>query len=152
MSDAEQGTDRPGEPSGASAGATSAVTASQPTAPSKTSDQVALESLAPNYDEGQHKTYVDRLEKAVEDPKNRNIALSGRYGTGKSSVLDEFQKRHRKSTLRLAVSSLAPDTEGVTLTNRIQKEVLKQLVYSARPRTLRPVSYTHLTLPTNREV
>src|SRR5665647_252969 len=81
VNDAEQGTDRPGEPSGASDGATAAVTASQPTAPGKTSDQVALESLAPHYDEGQHKTYVDRLEKAVEDPRNRNIALSGRYGT-----------------------------------------------------------------------
>ena len=96
-----------------------------------------LKSLAPQYDEAQHKSYLDRLEKAVEDPKNRNIALSGRYGTGKSSVLDQFQENNKDSTLRLAVSTLAPDTEGVTLTNRIQKEVLKQLVYSARPRTLR---------------
>lgn len=52
-------------------------------------------------------------------------------------MLDEFQEVHRDSTLRLAVSTLAPDPEDVTLTNRIQKEVLKQLVYSARPRTLR---------------
>lgn len=138
MNDAEQSADHPREPSGAAfVGATEAVTASQPTAPSVTSDQMALKSLAPQYDEGQHKTYLERLEKAVEDPRNRNIALSGRYGTGKSSVLDKFQEKYRDSTLRLAVSTLAPNTEGVTLTNRIQKEVLKQLVYSARPRTLR---------------
>lgn len=98
---------------------------------------MALRSLAPQYDESQHKTYLDHLEKAVEDPKNRNIALSGRYGTGKSSVLDKFQEKHKDSTLRLAVSTLAPDTEDETLTNRIQKEVLKQLIFSARPRTLR---------------
>ncbi|TQC46531.1 hypothetical protein EEB14_25670 [Rhodococcus sp. WS4] len=101
-----------------------------------TSDQVALKSLASQYDEAQHKTYLDRLEKAVEDPRNRNIALSGRYGTGKSSVLDKFQENHEDSTLRLAVSTLAPDTVGVSLTNRIQKEILKQLIYSARPHTL----------------
>lgn len=125
-----------GVPSTAHVGAVDTGAASQPTTPNETSGRVELESLAPQYDEGQHKTYLDRLEKAVQDPKNRNIALSGRYGTGKSSVLDKFQEKHKDSTLRLAVSTLAPDTEGVTLTNRIQKEVLKQLVYSARPRTL----------------
>lgn len=96
-----------------------------------------LKSLAPQYDEAQHKTYLDRLEIAIADPRNRNIALSGRYGTGKSSVLDKFQERHKSSTLRLAISTLAPDTQGASLTNRIQKEVLKQLVYSARPHTPR---------------
>lgn len=101
------------------------------------SPQVALKSLAPHYEEAQHKTYLDRLEKAIQDPKNRNIALSGRYGTGKSSVLDKFQEKHPGTTLRLAVSTLAPDTEDVSLTNRLQKEILKQLIYSAQPRTLR---------------
>lgn len=137
VNDGERDADHPGEPSGTSVGTNGTVTTSQPTAPSEPSDQVALASLAPQYDEGQHKTYLDRLETVIEDPKNRNIALSGRYGTGKSSVLDKFQERHKDSTLRLAVSTLAPGAEGATLTNRIQKEVLKQLVYSARPRTLR---------------
>jgi hypothetical protein len=101
------------------------------------SDQPRLKSLAPQYDEAQHKTYLDHLEAAVTDPRNRNIAVSGRYGTGKSSVLVKFQEKHKDSTLRLAISTLAPDAQGVTLTNRIQKEVLKQLVYSAGARTLR---------------
>ncbi|SMC65608.1 YobI family P-loop NTPase [Kibdelosporangium aridum] len=137
MSEAEHHAGHSGKPLGAFAATTDTVTASQPPTPSDASGQLGLKSLASQYDDGQHKTYLDLLERAVEDPKNRNIALSGRYGTGKSSVLDKFQEAHRGSTLRLAVSSLAPDMEGVTLTNRIQKEVLKQLVYSARPRTLR---------------
>lgn len=103
----------------------------------RTSNPAKLTSLAPRYDPTQHKTYLSHLESAVTDPRNRNIALSGRYGTGKSSVLDEFENQHTSTTLRLAVSSLAPEGEDATLTNRIQKEVLKQLVYSARPRTLR---------------
>lgn len=137
MNDAEHSADHSGQNVGAVGGTTDVPAASRPTAPSETYDQVALKSLAPQYDEAQHKTYLDRLEMAVENPKNRNIALSGRYGTGKSSVLDKFQEKHEDSTLRLAIPTLAPDTEGATLTNRIQKEVLKQLVYSARPRTLR---------------
>jgi hypothetical protein len=112
------------------------VLVSQP-APGPSQELTALKSLAPQYDEAQHKTYVDRLEAALDDPRNRNIALSGPYGTGKSSVLDKFQEQHKASTLRLAISTLGPDAKDATLTNRIQKEVLKQLVYSARPSTLR---------------
>lgn len=137
LNDVENSADHPGRPLGAHVGTFDAVTAPRPPAPSLTRDQVALESLAPKYDEAQHKTYLDRLKSAIGDPRNRNIALSGRYGTGKSSVLDKFEEEHKDSTLRLSISTLAPDPEGVTLTNRIQKEVLKQLVYSARPRTLR---------------
>ncbi|QXF84301.1 hypothetical protein HBA53_24665 (plasmid) [Rhodococcus pyridinivorans] len=131
MSNVERRADARGELPSALAGTPAA------TAPSKAAAQVALKSLAPHYEEAQHKTYLDRLEKAIQDPKNRNIALSGRYGTGKSSVLDRFQEKHPDTTLRLAVSTLAPDAEDVSLTNRLQKEILKQLIYSARPRTLR---------------
>jgi len=102
-----------------------------------TSSLVSLTSLAPRYDEAQHGSYLGRLESAVQDLKSRNIALSGPYGTGKSSVLDKFEESHKNSTLRLAISTLAPDAEDAGLTNRIQKELVKQLVYGASPRTLR---------------
>ncbi|MFF0726047.1 hypothetical protein [Streptomyces sp. NPDC004134] len=90
-----------------------------------------LESLTPKYEEGHHGTYLRRLEEAVKDPKNLNIALTGRYGAGKSSVLNEFQANHDKSVLRLAISTLAPGEEGESTTNRIQKEIVKQLLYGA---------------------
>ena len=97
--------------------------------------EVDLLSLAPEFDEEQHERYVTRLEAASDDPRNRNIALSGRYGTGKSSVLDKFYEVRRGDTVRLAISTLSPGEEA--LTNRLQKEVLKQLVYSASAETLR---------------
>lgn len=53
---------------------------------------VDLTSLAPKFEPDQHDTYLRRLNSAVEDDKNRNIALTGRYGAGKSSVLDGFEK------------------------------------------------------------
>ena len=103
---------------------------------------VDLASLAPKFEPEQHDTYLRRLNSAVEDDKNRNIALTGRYGAGKSSVLDEFEKATGPSTLRLAIPSLGPNEEGATLTNRIQKELVKQLVYSAGPSTLSHSRFT----------
>ncbi|QGH69303.1 hypothetical protein [Pseudactinotalea sp. HY158] len=81
--------------------------------------------------------YVQHLEDAVKDPKNRNIALTGRYGSGKSSVLDEFQKKHESTTIRISINTLGPDKDDKDLTNRIQKELVKQLIYRAKPGKLR---------------
>ena len=109
-------------------------TASDPFGTKATPD-VKLRSLAPRYEQSQHESYVRHLESAVEDPKNKNIALTGRYGTGKSSILDEFlarQSNKGQKTLRISINTLGPDGDE-DLTNRIQKELVKQLVYRAAP-------------------
>jgi hypothetical protein len=118
--------------------------------------EIQLRSLAPEYNEDHHKTYVSRLNAAVTDPRNKNIALTGRYGAGKSSILDQFIKDQEKPAkqpaskwrkirrsnddatkiLRISINTLGPD-EGEDLTNRIQKELVKQLVYRARPGEVR---------------
>jgi len=97
------------------------------------SSDVKLRSLAPKYEQSQHETYVRHLESAVLDPKNKNIALTGRYGSGKSSILDKFlagQDEKKQKTLRISINTLGPDGDE-DLTNRIQKELVKQLVYRA---------------------
>jgi hypothetical protein len=110
-----------------------------------------LESLTPSFDERQHGTYLRRLEQAVADPRNRNIALTGRYGAGKSSVLDEFQVKHADSTLRLAISTLAPGEEGETTTNRIQKEIVKQLLYGANEKVGKNSRFTKIAVLSKRK-
>lgn len=125
---------------------------------------IELRSLAPEYNEDHHQTYVSRLNAAVSDPRNKNIALTGRYGAGKSSILDEFikdqetpetedrgnesseesakttkkkrKKASSKKVLRISINTLGPD-KGEDLTNRIQKELVKQLVYRAKPGEVR---------------
>lgn len=107
---------------------------SQPEAPRQ---QIKLRSLAPEFENGQHGIYVRHLEEAVLDRRNRNIALTGRYGAGKSSVLDDFQKKHDKDTVRISINTLGPDKDDEDLTNRIQKELVKQLVYRLTPGKIR---------------
>lgn len=118
----------------------------------------ALESLASRYVAEQHETYLRYLQESVKEPRNLNIALTGRYGTGKSSVLDQFEAEGKKwrlrtafknksKTLRITISTLGSNSqrasseetgsEESTLTNRIQKELVKQLIYRASPRDFR---------------
>ena len=99
--------------------------------------RITLRSLGPEFNEEHHGVYVRHLEEAVQDKRNRNIALTGRYGVGKSSVLDAFEEKHSKSTIRISINTLGPDEDGADLTNRIQKELVKQLVYRIAPGRIR---------------
>lgn len=98
---------------------------------------VKLRTLAPEYIGDHHSLYLRHLEQAIEDKKNRNIALTGRYGAGKSSVLDQFERNHQDETVRISINTLGPDENDEDLTNRIQKELVKQLVYRLEPGQVR---------------
>jgi hypothetical protein len=108
-----------------------------------------LRSLAPAYSEADHGIYVQALVRAIEDePTMRNIALTGAYGTGKSSVLTEVTTLYRQRILDLSLSTVGveeevPDGESGanpaarTKTNRIQKEIVKQILYRTDPARMR---------------
>src|SRR5262245_41724897 len=87
--------------------------------------------LTPAYDDQQHRSYVDHLRRALNNPAIHNIALTGHYGVGKSSILEAIRKERKDKVLRVSLSSLggsanqSEDAAGGALTNRIQKEIVK---------------------------
>ena len=138
-----------------------------------------LKPLYPQYDESSHSPYVKRLEKALqgEDTKIHNIALSGVYGSGKSSILEkvveDLEEKRPYTTRTISLAPLAAqlkeqddkktdsvsDKDGPTskeapgalppksskpssITNLIQKEIIKQLLYGTDPGKI-PASHFH---------
>lgn len=110
------------------------------------SDAPVLLPLTPKYDPKKHGVYFDVIESALADGSNdvRNIALTGSYGVGKSSILSEVTRRHKRDVIAVSLSTLGfPEDEpqpagdtakaASTKTNRIQKEIVKQLLYSQDP-------------------
>ena len=110
--------------------------------------RITLRSLGPEFNKEHHGVYVRHLEEAVQDTRNRNIALTGRYGVGKSSVLDAFEEKHSESTIRISVNTLGPDEDEADLTNRIQKELVKQFVYRIAPGKIRSSRFARPNLLT----
>ncbi|MDN6622712.1 MAG: KAP family NTPase, partial [Bifidobacterium crudilactis] len=49
-----------------------------------------LRPLTPRYQESHHSPYVEALNDCLKNTNIHNIALSGGYGVGKSSILSRF--------------------------------------------------------------
>ena len=129
--------------------------------------QLALRSLAPEFNEEQHKLYVDLLVDAIENkPSVRNIALTGPYGTGKSSILGEVANKYRKQkrVVEISFSTVGKepaklpgkesggvsaadvaDDAAATPTNRIEKEIVKQILYQEDPSKTRGSRFRRIT-------
>ncbi|MEI3464312.1 MAG: hypothetical protein V8Q46_05915 [Bifidobacterium angulatum] len=139
---------------------------------SEQQDALELNPLYPEYQAEHHSEYVDALKSAIESDKKgklRNIAISGTYGSGKSSILEkvveDFEGVKPCSTKNISLAPLASccgnaerrsddnedghdskdHTDGFptdTPTNRIQREIVKQLLYGVDPKDV-PLSRFH---------
>jgi hypothetical protein len=110
-----------------------------------------LVPLTARYDPNAHQVYFNAIEKALKQRQLvKNIALTGAYGVGKSSILQEVTRVHRKRTISLSLSTLGlagysksgaeltkrnslKNSDPQSKTNQIQKEIVKQLLYSQDP-------------------
>ena len=63
--------------------------------------------MTPKYDSSQHGRYVGRLNDALYKQNCKNVALSGSYGSGKSSILEQFAKEAKAGGHYIAKVSLA---------------------------------------------
>lgn len=115
----------------------------QPGAEVPPSKEWELVALTPTFIKSEHAQYATAIVKALENPLIRNIALSGNYGVGKSSILQEVSRLKGDEVVELSLSTLAPIEQGslddsvprqaTTPTNRIQQEIVKQLLYREEP-------------------
>ncbi|MCU0116570.1 hypothetical protein [Curtobacterium poinsettiae] len=148
---------------------------SSPADTSRPGKTLPYRSLAPRFDRDRHQFYLDLLERAIEHEQTRNVALTGAYGTGKSSVIDELLRETpatepdsargrlvgvfktdqlHKGAIRISLSTSDADagnSDGQVpgeRSNRIQKEIVKQLLYRLAPVAL-PRSQFHRAAVTN---
>jgi hypothetical protein len=120
-----------------------------------------LKSLSPNFNVGQHRFYYDLLARAVAAEDVTNIALTGAYGTGKSSVIRKLTSEHKNKTVLISLATLVPKGKSTpdegrakseserSPTNHIQKEIVKQLLYRLPPRSVPKSRFHRLASPNN---
>lgn len=118
-----------------------------------------LEALSPvDVDDAQFAIYESELLNALKSPDVKNVAITGGYGAGKSSLIKSFVRRHPE--YRYAFISLASFEEGRALSgdegkdsqkdksfeDAVEGAIVQQLLYSVPARDvpgtrLRRISY-----------
>lgn len=121
-------------------------------------DEVKLHPLTPKYQPENHATYFHAIKDALSwsgDDTVRNLALTGSYGVGKSSILRQVATDEDLKVVQVSLSTLgfevSPSPSAAeaksggddadkqanplreTKTNQIQKEIVKQLLYTQMP-------------------
>ena len=104
-----------------------------------------FDSLAPK-DCLKNNYTVELLKKVIKDPKNRNIALSGKYGAGKSSVVKSAFKSEKKikplyislGLLGMKEHQIKKDDEDTInrFTQSIEKSIIQQIIYKEKTNKL----------------
>jgi hypothetical protein len=117
---------------------------------------LGLKPLYPEKDRSDHCLYVDELNDAIKDKRVLNIALTGNYGSGKSSVLSDFEKKKENRVIRVSLSTLGGGIEAKSednseraknnkeLANSIQKEIVKQLLFREKPSKVPNSKYSRI--------
>jgi len=89
-------------------------------------------------------SYADALAFALDNKRIKNIAITGPYGSGKSSIIKTFQKGSEKNFLNI---SLASFKDGKSESTLIERSILQQMLYGADASVLPFSRFKRITTP-----
>lgn len=101
---------------------------------SSTDMQAKFVDLAPTNKADETGVYFEAIMFAMSNPKVSNIALTGPYGSGKSSIIQSFLKKYRRPALHISLAAFVPETDpGGEKASRqeIERSILQQMLYGA---------------------
>ncbi len=90
--------------------------------------------LAPTDDADKAGVYSEAILFATNNAKISNIALTGPYGSGKSSIIRSFLNKYRRSALHISLAAFGPEAEsGDDKVSRqeVERSILQQMLYGA---------------------
>ena len=134
---------------------------------SENQSQIEYVTLTPDDEISNGAEYLKALKWAIDGKKAKNIALSGPYGSGKSSVIETFLKNNPsidKRSIKISMATFVEEAlnkdgniEKKTIKldkDEIEKGILKQLFYKvehrkipqSRYRKLHKINFGHIFL------
>ncbi|MDO9518612.1 MAG: ATP-binding protein [Pseudohongiella sp.] len=90
--------------------------------------------LAPTDEADKAGIYSEAILFATNNAKVSNIALTGPYGSGKSSIIQSFLKKYRRPVLHISLAAFVPEADagdGKVSRQEIERSILQQMLYGA---------------------
>jgi len=109
-------------------------------------------NLAPVSNGQNQEVYIELLEKGVADKDVNNIALTGSYGSGKSSILkrflNELPKKEQNKYLEISLANFDKNSKDEEKEQSIERSILQQIFYKV---SKDKVPYSKLNRTENKE-
>lgn len=90
--------------------------------------------LAPTDEADKEGVYAEALNYATDNERVFNIALTGPYGSGKSSIIKSFLKRYPRPALNISLAAFVPGVDAASKEvhrQEIERSILQQMLYGA---------------------
>lgn len=105
--------------------------------------------LAP-IDNAKNGEYAEALSQALQNPKVTNIALTGTYGSGKSSVLRTFERQYHGRNgfkfLNIGLASFENSAPGSKAEDLIEKSLLQQIIFKVKASKLKESNFNRVRI------
>lgn len=91
--------------------------------------------------------YFSALEFAIGSEQICNIALTGPYGSGKSSIIKTFENKNQYKFLNISLASFKEETEEQIQNNLIERSILQQMLYGSDASKLPYSRFKRIAIP-----
>ncbi|MDG5853124.1 hypothetical protein [Clostridium beijerinckii] len=114
-------------------------------------NEFGFEDLTPKGNVDKSNTYCKSIDWALKNENVRNIALSGPYGAGKSSILKTYRNKHNE--YKYLNISLACFTENADEDDNIlEKAILQQMFYKVKDKKIPYSRFKRIKIMKNKTV
>lgn len=122
--------------------------------PIQQNNSLNLVDLTPNDAVDNCDVYFEAIVEGLQNPKAKNIALTGPYGSGKSSIIKSFEKKYpRYKFLNISLASFKEDTESLSPEQQnqqdrlIERSIIQQMFYGADSSKLSHSRFKRIKVP-----
>ena len=107
-----------------------------------------IEALLPVADPETYQRYAGAFSKIIELDVNC-VAVTGPYGAGKTSLINAFRDHYPGlKFIRISLATFEGDDEETISSDRIEKSILQQLIYSVGRKQLEYSRFKKIRKPT----
>lgn len=112
-------------------------------------ENVPYKDLAPVDDAEGTEVQINALKWAVNQTRIRNIALTGPYGSGKSSIIETFLRQNpliAEKSIRISLATFTgiPEEGEAIISENLEEGILKQLFYKVKHSSIPQSRYRKL--------
>lgn len=101
--------------------------------------EIELEILSPldKKNDPRIQKYLKHVKNAIDNKDIKNLALSGVYGSGKSTIIKSFKSQYSDfEILNISLASFNETNDYATFKDQIQLNILQQIIYSQKAEKL----------------